>query len=85
MTGPSPTCQQVVELVSDYLDGLLEPDQAAAVAAHLEQCQGCQEYVQQMQTTIGSLHDLPTEEMAPEMAARLMAAFAADQGPDPGR
>jgi anti-sigma factor RsiW len=85
MTGPGATCQQVVELVSDYLDGLLDPDNAAAVAAHLEQCPGCREYVQQMQTTTGSLHDLPAEELDPDMTARLMAAFAAQQGPVSGR
>ena len=35
------TCQQVVELVTEYLDGVMEPRRRARFEAHLAACDGC--------------------------------------------
>jgi anti-sigma factor RsiW len=45
------TCQEVVALVTDYLDGALERDVHAALEVHLRDCEGCALYVEQMRTT----------------------------------
>lgn len=70
------SCQQIVEIVSDYLDGDLDPDMRATVDAHLAVCPGCLEYLSQMRTTIGSLRDVTSEDLAPSMVSRLVAAFS---------
>jgi anti-sigma factor RsiW len=41
-------CRDLVELVTEYLDGALPPDLYAAVARHLGGCDGCVEYVRQL-------------------------------------
>jgi anti-sigma factor RsiW len=45
------TCQEVVELVTDYLDGALAPEDAARLEAHLQGCDGCTAYIEQFRTT----------------------------------
>jgi MFS family permease len=48
-------CQQLVELVTDYLDGVLPPDLKAKVLRHLDGCDGCTEYVRQIRLTFQAL------------------------------
>ena len=48
-------CQELVELVTEYLDGLLPPDLKAAVQQHLDACDGCTEYVRQIGLIIRAL------------------------------
>jgi anti-sigma factor RsiW len=46
------TCQQVVELVSDYLEGALDPADRTRLEAHLALCDPCVEYVGQIRATV---------------------------------
>jgi predicted anti-sigma-YlaC factor YlaD len=46
------TCRELVEIVSDHLEGALAPADAARLEEHLHGCDGCTEYVAQMRTTI---------------------------------
>jgi len=48
-------CQELVELVTDYLEGVLPPDLKDAVREHLSGCEGCSEYVHQIGLTIEAL------------------------------
>jgi hypothetical protein len=48
-------CTEVVELVTDYLERSLPPDEAALVEQHLNCCEGCVGYVDQIRTTIETL------------------------------
>jgi hypothetical protein len=41
-------CRELVELVTEYLDDALPADPHAAVALHLDGCDGCVEYVRQL-------------------------------------
>ena len=52
------TCQQFVELVTDYFEGALEPRTMSQVEEHLVMCDWCVTYVEQMQATIASLGEL---------------------------
>ena len=49
------TCQEVVELVTDYLEGTLGPHETALFEQHLNFCDGCDWYVDQMRTTIATV------------------------------
>ena len=52
------TCQQFVELVTEYFEGALPPRTLSQVEEHLVMCDWCVTYVDQMQTTISSLREL---------------------------
>jgi anti-sigma factor RsiW len=55
MTDPTqdgPPCAAVVELISDYLDDVLPPDDRARLDAHLAECEGCATVLDQFATTI---------------------------------
>lgn len=68
-------CQELVELVTEYVEGALLPDERRRFEAHLAECDGCDGYLAQMRTTIvltGSLHE---HDVDPRALARLTAAF----------
>jgi anti-sigma factor RsiW len=46
------SCQELVELVTDYLEGVLARPDVARFEHHLETCTACVTYVEQMRTTI---------------------------------
>lgn len=45
-------CADAVELVTDYLDGALTPTDLAAFEDHLDGCDGCTIFVDQIRMTI---------------------------------
>ncbi len=45
------SCREVVEIVTDYLDGALTPEVAARLEAHLVACEPCRVYIDQIRTT----------------------------------
>jgi anti-sigma factor RsiW len=45
------SCRELVELVTAYLDGALEPETAERIDAHLKLCPPCVEYVEQVRAT----------------------------------
>jgi anti-sigma factor RsiW len=68
-------CREVVELMTDYLEGALSPADVARFEAHLAGCDGCRAYLEQMRTTrrlAGRLGDEPVPE---ELRRELEAAF----------
>jgi anti-sigma factor RsiW len=69
------SCTEVVELVTDYLGRSLSPDAAALVAQHLNCCEGCVRYVDQIRTTIEALGRIEAEEVPPRVRAQLLTAF----------
>ena len=68
-------CIELVELVSDYLDGVLTPPSAGRVEHHLAGCDGCTTYVEQVRLTIGAVRGLPPDTVPPDLLERLLAAF----------
>ena len=45
------SCQEVVEIVTDYLDGKLSPQDVQRLHEHLAVCAPCAEYIEQVRTT----------------------------------
>ena len=68
------TCRQLVELVTDYFDGVLPADVLAAFEEHVSLCSGCASYLEQMRVTIGLAHESRALEQRPEVTA-LLAEF----------
>jgi anti-sigma factor RsiW len=75
MTVPEMTCQELVEVVTDYLEGSMPADQRLLFEEHLAFCSWCRTYVEQMQATIGLTGALKQEDMSPEARAALLDAF----------
>jgi Major Facilitator Superfamily/Putative zinc-finger len=64
------TCKELVELVTHYLDGVLPPDLRDDFQTHLSSCDGCDEYVRQLETTIRTLRDADLQRV-PRVAPRI--------------
>jgi anti-sigma factor RsiW len=69
------SCQEVVELVTDYLDEALPAEEAALFEQHINFCEGCVWYVEQIRRTAGALGEVREEDISPEAKERLMGAF----------
>lgn len=76
------TCKQLVELVTDYLEGALPPDERARLEAHLAECVGCEIYVRQMRATIAALGALNEQDISPQAQAKLARVFRQWRGLD---
>ena len=72
---PDVTCHEVVELVTDYLEGSLTGDDRRAFEAHLAGCDGCTNYLDQMRATIRLTGRLTAESLEPELRSKLLDAF----------
>jgi anti-sigma factor RsiW len=71
------SCQELVELVTDYVEGGLSADEHDRVDRHLETCQGCRTYVEQMRQTIELTGRLTVDDVSPEAELALLEAFRA--------
>jgi anti-sigma factor RsiW len=79
------TCRQVVELVTEYLDGVMDPPRRARFEAHLAGCDGCTAYLEQFRTTVAVVGRLDADEVPEPVMNELLAAFrswTADRGND---
>jgi predicted anti-sigma-YlaC factor YlaD len=68
-------CRELVELITDYMEGRLSPTKHARFEAHLAECSGCRVYLDQMRSTLRVLGALNEQALAPEARARLLALF----------
>jgi hypothetical protein len=69
------TCKEVVELVTDYLEDALSADDAELFEQHLNFCEGCDWYVDQMRITVDTVGRVREEDVPPETRKRLLTAF----------
>jgi predicted anti-sigma-YlaC factor YlaD len=68
-------CQEVVELVTDYLEQALLPEKQAQFEEHIEMCPGCDTYLEQVQQTIMMLRKLSEQQTFPETKQDLVEIF----------
>ena len=69
------TCAELVELVTAFLDGALDPATEQRFVEHLAICDGCQTYVEQMRRTIAEVGKVQPESLSDETRERLLDAF----------
>jgi anti-sigma factor RsiW len=72
---PELTCQELVELVTDYLEERLPAAERARFEAHLADCSACRTYLEQMRQTVQALGMLPEDSLSPAARDALLAAF----------
>ena len=74
-SAPHVTCQDVVELVTDYLERALPPHEAALFEQHVNFCDGCEWYLDEMRATISTVGRIEEETVPPQTRDKLLIAF----------
>ena len=69
------SCRELVELVTDYLEGALSDEERARFEEHIDACGGCKVYLEQIRQTICALGHLPEDALAPDAERALLEAF----------
>jgi predicted anti-sigma-YlaC factor YlaD len=77
MPEPELTCKELVELVTDYLEGALSPADRARFEEHLSMCTGCRAYVEQLRDTVRLTGMLTEDHLSPRVRDDLLGAFRA--------
>lgn len=70
-------CNELVELVTEYLEGTLPDGDRRRIDEHLAECDGCVNYLGQMRETIALTGTLTTDDVSPAAAETLLSAFRA--------
>ena len=70
---PGMDCNELVELVTDYLEGKLPPADVERFEAHLEECEACATYIEQVRQSVAVVGRL-SEETLPRAAADVLLA-----------
>ncbi len=73
-------CVQAVELVTDYLEGALPRRERERFEAHLRACDGCDEYLRQVEATIRALGTVRPEDLEPETREGLLELYRQFRG-----
>jgi anti-sigma factor RsiW len=68
-------CEELVGLVTDYMDNALDADGRRAVEEHLEVCSGCVHHVGQMRVTVQAVEGLREESLPPPTREQLLELF----------
>jgi anti-sigma factor RsiW len=69
------TCQEVVELVTDYLEAELAAERTALFEMHLNFCDGCVWYVDQLRMTVAAVGRISEDDVPAQTRERLLTAF----------
>ena len=75
------TCRELVELVTEYFDGGLSPDDRSRFEEHVMSCPPCRTYLEQMRRTIELTGTLRVEDVSPQAKATLLQVFRDWSGP----
>ncbi|MFN8454937.1 MAG: zf-HC2 domain-containing protein [Anaerolineae bacterium] len=68
-------CQELVEIITEYLEGTLPLPERTRFEEHLKSCPGCRNYLAQMRQTIHRVGQLKTESLAPATQQELLQLF----------
>jgi anti-sigma factor RsiW len=69
------SCQELVELVTDYLEGTLDDLTRARFEQHVARCDGCAAYLEQMRQTVKLVGRLQEDQLSEPARTKLLNAF----------
>jgi RNA polymerase sigma-70 factor (ECF subfamily) len=70
-------CRELVERLSEYLDGELDPGMCAEVEEHLGGCPPCEAFLESLRRTVALLRRMPDPPMPEEVRRHLVSIVAA--------
>jgi len=68
-------CQEIVELVTDYLEDAMDAPLRVSFEAHLAGCPHCTHYLEQIEAAIAVAGTIRADDFSPEFRAGLVEAF----------
>jgi predicted anti-sigma-YlaC factor YlaD len=68
-------CRELVEVITEYLEGTLDPVERRRFEQHLAGCAGCRDYLEQMRTTIRLTGMLRVDALLPSTRQDLIETF----------
>ena len=69
------TCEELVELITDYLEGIMPPEERLRFEDHLDICEGCRAYLDHMRATLRMIGHLREENIPAHTSEQLLVAF----------
>jgi anti-sigma factor RsiW len=75
MSVPELTCQELVEVVTDYLEGRMPADRRLRFEEHVAFCDWCSTYLEQMRETVRLTGALREDDLRPEARDALLRLF----------
>jgi len=76
-TDDAMACEELVELVTDYLENHLSASERIRFETHLAECSGCRTYLDQMRLTLRALGMVSAETIQAEARKRLLDVYRA--------
>ena len=74
-SGSDLTCRELVDLVSDYLEGTLAAEARWRFEQHLRECAGCDAYLDQLRKLVAGMRRLSEDDLSSDVRERLLHAF----------
>jgi anti-sigma factor RsiW len=68
-------CREFIALITDYVEGTLDPATVEAVQRHLAECPDCEVYLAQMRRTIEALGAVGVQSLSEQATEGIVAAF----------
>lgn len=68
-------CNELVERVTDYLEGALDGITMARLREHLMVCASCEEYINEVRLAVRVASELSTERISASLDANLLAIY----------
>jgi anti-sigma factor (TIGR02949 family) len=69
------TCREFTELVTEYLEGAMSPEARTRFEAHMDECEGCTTYMDQMRVMLRTLVRTHAELAPRELREELVESF----------
>ena len=69
------TCRRAVDLMTDYLEGVLEGAQRSHFEAHLAECDACTTYLDQLRAMIAALGMIAVEDVPDDVLSGLVEIY----------
>lgn len=73
-------CRDIVELLTEYLEGGLDPGAAATLEAHLADCRPCTAFLNTYRSAVRTTRRLREEDLPPELRQRLLTFLRRQTG-----
>jgi anti-sigma factor (TIGR02949 family) len=69
------SCEEIVQLAAEYLEGVMTENERTEFELHLNFCEGCFRFVDQVKTTAAMADRLSDEQIPAELKEKLVSAF----------
>jgi hypothetical protein len=77
-------CTNIREKVSEYIDGIISPEEKNLIEGHLQSCEECNEYFADMRKTVEHVHNLEEIEPPAWLTQKVMAKIRSEVVPKKG-